>query len=124
MDLEINFCDDCHNLTFLHLNEENELIHHCSLCDKGTKIKSDGQCIYKQSFSDIDVSELINHNKYINQDKTLPTIKNNPSIKCINEECLSIKESKPCSIKYVKYHFNDMKYIYICNYCGQKWNNK
>ena len=79
MDLEINFCNDCHNLTYLHLNEGNELIHYCSFCDKETEIKSDGQCIYKQSFSDIDVSELINHNKYINQDKTLPTITNNSS---------------------------------------------
>lgn len=124
MDLDINFCDDCHNLTFLHLNDDKELIHFCSLCQKEKKITSPNQCIYKQTFSEIDISQLINHNKYISHDNTLPSIHGNESIQCTNEQCISIKEKKPSSVKYVKYHFDDMNYIYICNYCGQKWNNK
>jgi hypothetical protein len=124
MDLEINFCKDCHNLTFLHLNEEKELIHFCNLCNTSAKVQSEEHCIYQKSFSEIDISQLINNNKYINQDITLPTIVGNKSIQCPNDQCISIKEKKPSSVKYLKYHFDNMNYIYICNHCGQKWNNK
>ena len=124
MDLEINFCDDCHNLTYLHINEEQQLIHFCSLCQTEKKVESTKRYIYKQTFSEIDISQLINHNKYINQDTTLPIIQGNESIQCTNQECISIKESKPSSVKYVKYHYDNMNYIYICNHCGQKWTNK
>ena len=124
MDLEINFCKDCNNLTYLHLNEDQELIHLCKLCNTSDKVQSKEHCIYQKSFSEIDISQLINNNKYINQDITLPTIHDNKSIQCSNDQCISIKEQKPSSVKYVKYHFDNMNYIYICNYCGQKWNNK
>lgn len=124
IDLEINFCDDCNNLTYLHLNDSNELIHYCKLCDKQKKINNPDKSIYTQYFSEIDNSQVINANKYINQDITLPTIEGNTSIQCVNTECISIKDQLPSSIKYMKYHFDDMKYIYICNHCGQKWNNK
>ena len=50
-------------------------------------------------------------------------IKNNPNIKCVNPECISITESKECDITYIKYDMENMKYIYICNHCGQKWKN-
>ena len=124
MDLEINFCDDCHNLTFLHTNENQKLVHYCKLCDKEKIIEKINQSVYTQYFSEIDNSQVINANKYMNQDITLPTIEGNTTIQCVNEQCISIKEQKPSSIKYMKYHFDDMKYIYICNHCGQKWNNK
>ena len=39
MDLEINFCDDCQNLTFLHTNENQKLVHYCKLCENKTDFK-------------------------------------------------------------------------------------
>ena len=57
------------------------------------------------------------------QDITLPTIIGNPNIQCPNVECESIKEVKNSSVTYIKYDAENMKYIYICNYCGQKWKN-
>ena len=73
---------------------------------------------------EMDNSQIINENKYITHDLTLPTIQNNVNIKCVNPKCDSIVNKKQSSIKYIKYHYDNMKYIYICNYCGQKWNNK
>ena len=57
--------------------------------------------------------------------KIAPTakIEGNTNIRCPNEECISIQESKQSSVTYIKYDSEDMKYIYICNYCGQKWKN-
>ena len=45
------------------------------------------------------------------------------NIKCSNDECISVKEDKESSITYIKYDLENMKYIYICNHCGQKWKN-
>ena len=71
----------------------------------------------------IDISEVHNTNKYITHDITLPKIEGNPNIKCVNDECISVKEGKESSITYIKYDLENMKYIYICNHCGQKWKN-
>ena len=40
------------------------------------------------------------------------------NIKCINVEC-----KKSPSIKYIKYDFENMKFMYICNHCGETWTN-
>ena len=64
-------------------------------------------------------NELLNHNKFITHDITLPTIDNNSNIKCNNPEC----SSKDNRITYIKYDNVDMKYLYICNNCGLKWKN-
>ena len=50
-------------------------------------------------------------------------IKDNPNLKCPNSECDCNKKNTESSFKYIQYNADDMKYIYICNVCGQKWNN-
>ena len=74
-----------------------------------------------EDFKGYDNSEYINHNQYITQDVTLPKIEGNPNMKCTNEECISIQSGKESSVTYIKYDLENMKYIYICNHCGQKW---
>ena len=118
---DIHFCGDCHNLTFLHTTEEGKLIHYCKSCEKTEDYEGDG-CIYSQSFGKLDKSEIINSNKHINHDITLPFIKDNPNIKCPNEECSSNADGEKL-IKYIKHDYENMKYTYICNKCGQKWSN-
>lgn len=117
----IHFCSECYNLTFLHTTEDKKLIHYCKSCDKGEDYVGDG-CVFSQSFNVLNKSEVINSNKYINHDTTLPFIKNNPNIRCPNKECKSHHEGDRI-IKYVKYDYENMKYTYICNTCGQKWTN-
>ncbi len=120
---EIHFCSSCHNLTRFYLNDDKELIHYCKSCNKSEKFESDGACIHSISFNEMDTSEVINENKYITHDITLPSIEGNTNIRCINPECESIQGDKLSSLKYIKYDSENMKYIYICNYCGQKWKN-
>mgnify|MGYP001196231076 CR=1 FL=1 len=55
------------------------------------------------TFEEIDISEIINENKYITHDITLPVIEGNSNIQCTNPECESIKGDKPSSLKYIKY---------------------
>ena len=120
---DIHFCSECHNMTFIYLNEEQNLIHYCEACSKSESFTSENACIHTTSVNKYDNSESINYNKYITHDITLPKIEGNSNIKCNNEECESIKEDKNSSVTYIKYDSENMKYIYICNYCGQKWKN-
>ena len=43
---EVHFCNECNNMTYIHLDEENNLIHACKSCGKIEKIEDDMNCIY------------------------------------------------------------------------------
>tara|TARA_Y100000287_G_C14168810_1_gene328663 strand:- start:309 stop:686 length:378 start_codon:yes stop_codon:yes gene_type:complete len=121
---EINFCDNCYNLTFFHLDtEDNKLYHVCKVCSTTKEFIGGNNCIFSNTFQDYDKSVFINTNKYVTHDKTLPSINGNFNLKCPNEECITKKENIKGSFKYIKYDIENMKYIYICENCGQKWNN-
>lgn len=120
--MEINFCDNCENCMFLYSDEESQKLYlGCKACQ--TKIPyNQNKCIYSTNY-EIDLSETINQNKFLKEDNTLPTIKGNSNIKCPNQECKSIKENEPSDIQYIKFDSVNMKYMYVCKYCSQKWTN-
>ncbi len=120
---EIHFCKECQNMTYIYIDEDKKLIHHCKACLYSEPYSKKDNCIYSIKFKKYDNSEFINNNQYITHDITLPKIQKNQNIQCTNPECISIKESKECDITYIKYDIENMKYIYICNHCGQKWKN-
>lgn len=120
---EIHFCSECQNMTYLYTDEEMNLIHYCKSCSKSEPFSGTDNCIYSINFNKYDNSEMINNNEYITHDVTLPKIEGNENIRCPNDECISIKEKKKSLITYIKYDYDNMKYIYICNHCGQKWKN-
>ena len=118
--MEYKFCGDCYNSMYIYLDKDTyKLYLYCKACEN--KIEYNQDLIYDNDFN-IDLSESINNNKLINYDLTLPHI-HNKNIKSPNEGCVSIKENKLSDIIYIKYDKEDMKYIYSCNYCGQKWTN-
>ena len=122
--MEINFCDTCDNLLFLYSNddeEDNKLYMGCKNCG-ARKDYEDSKCIYNNDYK-IDLSETINQNQNLVDDITLPTIRNNPNIKCPNEKCKSNKDGEVSELLYIKYDSNDMKYMYVCKHCFQKWTN-
>ena len=125
---EVHFCSQCNNMTFLFLKEseggDKQLIYHCKSCQHDEPTEARGQCIHTLNFTKYDKSELINQNKYITHDVSLPKIEGNENLQCTNSECISIKEKKPSSVKYIKYDYDDMNYMYICDYCGTKWKNQ
>ena len=125
---EMHFCEKCENLTFLYLyenteTESNDLVHYCRACSHREPVSESSRCVYTLNFEGYDKSELLNANKYISHDITLPTIHGNPNIQCTNTECPSVKQHKESSVKYIKYDAEHMRYLYICNHCGQKWRN-
>ena len=122
--MNCNICPDCDNFMFTYTDvNTNQLYNACKVCSNVTPMDSDSKFIYKTNF-DIDKSKILNTNKYIANDITLPSIKNNKNIKCVNSECKSIKENLPCNIIYIKYDTKNIKFMYICQHCGHKWTNK
>ena len=111
------FCKNCDNFMFTFVDvDKNKLYNGCKVCGHKDNIETkDNDYIYKSEVK-IDISEIIDPD--IINDNTLPKIKNNPNIKCANEDC----NSK--IITYIKYNSDNMDYLYICDKCGQKWTNK
>ena len=115
-----NICKNCDNFMFTYTDTENNLFNYCKKC--GNKNIIDKKCIYKTTH-ELNLGEILNKNKNILNDETLPIIiKKNTNIKCPNVECESNK-NKSLNIKYIKYDTDEMKYIYLCNHCEQKWTN-
>ena len=119
---EINFCNMCNNLTNLVI-EDKKLKYSCKCCKTITDVSDidGGVCVYTALSDKVDKSILLLNNENIKNDITLPTIVNNKNITCPNEACES--HEKGSSIKYIKYDIEDIKYMYICNYCNFKWKN-
>lgn len=119
---EINFCDVCNNLTNLII-EDKILKHNCKCCKTKKEIPNvnGGICVHTALSDKVDKSILLLNNEYIKEDITLPVIENNENISCPNETCES--HEKGSSIKYIKYDIDEIKYMYICNYCNFKWKN-
>ncbi len=123
METIYNFCDDCNNVMYVYLDKDSEipeLYLYCKSCL--SKKKYTGNLIYNDD-NNIDLSQSINNNKFLNYDITLPHIKSD-NIKCPNTECKSVVDPLIKSdIIYIKYDKDNMKYIYSCNHCGQSWTN-
>ena len=57
-------------------------------------------------------------NPYIKYDPTLPRVNN---IKCTNKDCNSKKNKLQNEVIYIKYDSKNMKYLYVCETCGETW---
>ena len=117
-----NLCENCNNFMFTKINPDDKehLYNGCNTCGKVNKITQTYKYINK---STMDISNVLNNSEYLLYDKTLPTIKGNSNIRCTNKECLTNKEDIKSDITYIKYDSENMKYLYICNICNQKWKN-
>lgn len=115
--MDINFCDNCDNLLYLYSDDENKLYYGCKVCSNIQEYKVQKKTIYKNS--ETIKSDIINTNKNLINDVTLPRI-SNQNIKCINEKCSKKNKSK---VIYIKYNTSELKFIYICENCGKKWTN-
>lgn len=119
--MDIHFCKGCDNLLFIYSDSSSNLYLGCKVC--GSKEDYIGEkCIYSNHFN-YDKSETINQNKYLSFDNTIPYIEGNKNLKCPCEECITNTSNTPSNISYIKYDEENMKYLYLCRYCGQKWKN-
>lgn len=114
----MEFCS-CENMYYISNNKENDLVYHCKFCDNTKIIKKENGsiCVINDNKID-DVIKYAQYNtKYIKNDVTLPRVNNIP---CTNINCTK-SEKQENEVIYVKYDFNNMKYLYFCTYCDTCW---
>ena len=77
-------CDNCNNMMNIKIKDADTLVLDCPSCNH-VKPWTGSSCIYETNYT-VDLSKIINTNVNISQDNTLPSIKDNPNIKCINKK--------------------------------------
>ena len=121
--MDLHFCKLCNNLMdFCLENIEDTLgdpVYVCSRCSNKETIQDE---IVVNSGSMDSVKDAFHSNEYFQLDPTLPMIQNK-NIQCVNPQCES-KQTKQTKIKYIKYDEVNLKYMYLCCTCGQKWTNE
>lgn len=117
----IQFCDDCDNIMYKHINDDNKLFNVCKVCLNMKEINLDNY-IYENK-KEIDSSEIINKNQFILNDNTLSTTTNPKNIKCPNKDCETNTDKIEFSFISIKYDISNMKFIYKCKTCNQCWLN-
>ena len=60
-------------------------------------------------------------NEFTRQDPTLPHV---VTIKCPKATCITNTGKQQRDVIYIKYDAVNLKYLYICNVCGEQWRSR
>ena len=115
----LEFCDNCNNMLYIRTDDENNLVKYCKHCDFNKKDKESGFIkISETMYLEDDLLYNQNINKYLRYDPTLRRIRD-INISCKNKDCKVDKDKE--QILYIKYDSCNMKYLYVCEHCGNIW---
>ena len=116
----ITFCENCNNLMYTYINEDNQLFNGCKVCLTIKEANNIDKLVTKKQT--IDISNIIDRNPYILEDPTLSITKNPQNISCPNDECETNHSGKKFSFISYKYNVNDLKFLYTYTgkvlFCG------
>lgn len=117
----MEFCDLCENMLYMRTGEGKKLIKFCKHCNF-TKENQENSFVKVSStlYSEDELLYNQNINKYLRFDPTLRRI-NDEKTKCTNQDCQSNTKDVPQQVLYIKYHPQNMKYLYVCDHCGNIW---
>jgi DNA-directed RNA polymerase subunit M/transcription elongation factor TFIIS len=116
----MKFCPICKYYLYLNV-QEHECSRLCRNCgyteleEKGTLIS---ETLVKERTSE---AYKILLNEFTRQDSTLPHLK---TMKCPREDCNSNGGGAEKDVIYIKYDTENLKYVYICNVCGEHWRTR
>ena len=113
----MKFCPVCRYYLYLDTSAGN-LMRVCRSCGHKEE-DSEGSLILETVIQE-KASEgyKVLLNEFTREDPTLPHVKN---IKCPNGTCASNEGGKERDVIYLNYDYNNLKYVYICNVCGDQW---
>ena len=118
----MEFCSICENMLYVMTDDSKNLIKYCKHCNFSKK-EDNMKClkISEKYYTEDDLLYNQSINKYLRYDPTLRRI-NDEQIKCNSEKCpIKINESLNQQVLYIKYHPESMKYLYVCDHCGNIW---
>lgn len=115
----MEFCEVCDNLLYVKSNENKQLVKYCKHCAfQKVETNSAAIKISETIYSEDDLLYNQHVNKYLRYDPTLRRIRD-PLVSCPNPNC-RVDEDKKQTL-YIKYHPQNMKYLYVCENCGETW---
>jgi len=114
-------CATCQNMYVMNIQPDGTLIWKCHSC--GIQERQEGGCLLLETLVQERSSEgyRILLNEFTRQDATLPHVK---TVKCPKGDCASNGGSVERDVIYIKYDTINMKYLYICNVCGESWRSR
>lgn len=118
----MEFCEVCNNMLYVKTDEQRHLVKYCKHCEF-SRVDTDMNSvkISETMYTEDDLLYNQNINKYLRYDPTLRRI-NDSQIRCPNSECLTTEDTtKQQQVLYIKYHPQNMKYLYVCDHCGHTW---
>lgn len=115
----MEFCEVCDNMLYVKSNDAKQLVKYCKHCEfQRVETRASAIKISETIYSEDDLLYNQHVNKYLRYDPTLRRIKD-PLISCPNKNCNVDDDRK--QILYIKYHPQNMKYLYVCEHCGETW---
>ena len=125
----IKFCPTCKFYLFPDVRPAtadaalpDELRRYCKNCGYSEKDDKGGIILETNLQEKVSEGYKVILNEFTRLDPTLPHVKN---IKCPNNDgCKSNKGQADTDVIYLKYDGIHMKYLYICNVCGEQWRSR
>jgi DNA-directed RNA polymerase subunit M/transcription elongation factor TFIIS len=123
----IKFCPTCHNYLFPDVRPaddgdvKQELRRYCKSCGYSEADKQGGLILETNLQEKVSEGYKIILNEFTRLDPTLPHVKN---IKCPNTACKTNTGQAEPDVINIKYDATNLKYLYICNVCGEQWRSR
>ena len=116
----MKFCNKCDNMYYLSIEEETEkLKFYCRNCGNEDSLDDDKESLIIHNNVKTKPNKLSNViNQYTKYDPTLPRM---TSMKCPNHDCSSNTDEREKEILYIRYDDINLKYVYMCTKCDNKW---
>jgi DNA-directed RNA polymerase subunit M/transcription elongation factor TFIIS len=118
----MKFCNVCDNMLYIEVRDNGNMLWNCVYC-----VAPDPSANEKVTNASVLVSSVDYKNEkakyqhlmtpYIHKDPTIPHVSNIP---CPNPECTKKPEDDD-DVIYVKYDYDNLKYMYSCTHCKFFW---
>lgn len=110
------FCEVCHNMMYMHLDDQDRLAHTCKYCGN-VEMNTRRHCVIGKNYVDDEIKfrQFVNPN--IKYDPTLPRVN---GIACINPACRRPADHDD-EVMYIQYDEKNKKFMYYCCYCEAFW---
>lgn len=116
----MKFCPVCRYYLYLNIEEQTciRLCRACGYTEKEEKGSLISETLVKERTSE---GYKILLNEFTRQDSTLPHLK---TMKCPRDDCKSNGGGAEKDVIFIKYDAENLKYLYICNVCGEYWRTR
>jgi len=111
------FCEVCHNMMYVRLDDEDRLTHTCKNCGHVSADDPGVRCVLGKNYVNDEVRfrQFVNPN--IKYDPTLPRVN---GIDCVNRRCTRPPEAEE-EVMYIQYDERNKKFMYYCCFCEAFW---